>query len=31
VTPYRVTHARMGVLGVDEDDVDAAIRAVSRL
>jgi selenocysteine lyase/cysteine desulfurase len=31
VTPYRVTHARMGVLGVDEDDVDAAVRAVSRL
>jgi selenocysteine lyase/cysteine desulfurase len=31
VTPYRVTHARMGVLGVDEADVDAAVRAVSRL
>jgi isopenicillin-N epimerase len=31
VTPYRVSYARFGVLGVDEDDVDAAVRAVSRL
>jgi selenocysteine lyase/cysteine desulfurase len=31
VTPYRVQHARMGVLGVDEDDVDAAVAAVARL
>ncbi len=31
VTPYQVSYARLGVLGVDEDDVDAAVRAVSRL
>jgi selenocysteine lyase/cysteine desulfurase len=31
VTPYRVSYSRFGVLGVDEDDVDAAVRAVSRL
>jgi selenocysteine lyase/cysteine desulfurase len=31
VTPYRTSYARFGVLGVDEDDVDAAVRAVSRL
>jgi selenocysteine lyase/cysteine desulfurase len=31
VTPYRVPYARFGVLGVDESDVDAAVRAVSRL
>jgi selenocysteine lyase/cysteine desulfurase len=31
VTPYRVSYARFGVLGVDEADVDAAVRAVSRL
>jgi selenocysteine lyase/cysteine desulfurase len=31
VTPYRVSYARFGVLGVDEADVDAALTAVSRL
>jgi selenocysteine lyase/cysteine desulfurase len=31
VTPYRVPYARLGVLGVDEADVDAAVRGVSRL
>jgi selenocysteine lyase/cysteine desulfurase len=31
VTPYRVSYSRFGVLGVDESDVDAAVRAVSRL
>jgi selenocysteine lyase/cysteine desulfurase len=31
VTPYRVSYARFGVLGVDESDVDGAVRAVSRL
>jgi len=31
VTPYRVSYSRFGVLGVDEADVDAAVRAVSRL
>ena len=31
VTPYRVPYVRFGVLGVDEADVDAAVRAVSRL
>jgi selenocysteine lyase/cysteine desulfurase len=31
VTPYRVSYVRFGVLGVDEADVDAAFRAVSRL
>jgi selenocysteine lyase/cysteine desulfurase len=31
VTPYRVSYARFGVLGVDEDDVDAAVDAVARL
>ena len=31
VTPYRVPYVRFGVLGVDEADVDTAVRAVSRL
>jgi hypothetical protein len=26
-----VQHARMGVLGVDDDDIDAAVAAVGRL
>jgi len=32
VTPYRTEHVRLGTgLWVDEADVDAAVRAVSRL